>query len=44
MGTRGRHTSTPDLANELIGFKRNYRATIYTYWISEDEQKPKEGF
>ena len=39
LGTRGRHTSTPVLADELLGFKSKHRTTIYTYWISEEEQK-----
>ena len=44
LGTRGTHTSTPILADELLGFKSKDRAIIYTNLISEDEQKPKQGF
>ena len=44
LGTRGRHTSAPVLADELLGFKSKHRATIYIYWILEDEQKPNQGF
>ena len=44
LGTRGRHTSTPVLADELLSFKSKYRATIYIYCISEYEQKLKQGF
>ena len=31
------------MADELFGFKSKHRATIYLYWILEDEQKPKRG-
>ena len=44
LGTRGRHTSTPVLADELLGFKSKHRVRIYIYCISEDKQKPKPGF
>ena len=35
LGTRGRRTSTPALADDLVGFKSKHRATIYIDWILE---------
>ena len=44
VGHMDQHTGRYILADELLDFKSKHRATIYLYWILEDEQKLKQGF